>query len=440
LISTDNVGEDFKVRLKRVECNFNLRNIEQQEADLEILNQIALGLNNRHMLAQVYNRRAYLAATLSDHKRVVDFGLQAKREANVAGDDDILLDVNLVVANALVHLGNIEEAMMFAQEGLDLARNMGDGNAQARSLTAMGLVALEARGPAAAYQYQSEALALVDRKSGGILVAKILVNLAGAVGLAEGDYQAANDYFEQAMKIYSEYGDLSNKGHVMANLGWVAGILGDFPKAMDYYEQALVISRQLSSQIDTMFTYVNLSSTASARGLSSNAIEWAQAALEISLKLEDAIGEAWAHYAMGVAELSQSNFREGIPAFMKSLEIRLRLNAGALIHETRAGLVNAYLEAGDVDAAKEQAELILQYMEINPAFEGAEEPLRVHLALFNYLNERKDSRIQQVLRNAKTLLDTQVSNLRLEQARARFVENVPWRRGISEAIQQNDFE
>jgi len=270
-----------------------------------------------------------------------------------------------------------------------------------------------------------------------ILEATVLENIANAVGLSQGDFHAAHDYFEQAMLIYGEYGNLSGKGHVMVNLGWVASIVGDYAAAMNYYEQALVISRQLDSRMETMFTYINLSSAASAQNLMGDALKWAQTAHKLSLKIGDKIGEAWAFYCQGLAELLGRQFEKAIASFTKSVEIRTVLNALSLIAESRAGLVNAYWGLGDQVSAQKEAEKIIQHMEKDKSFEGAEEPLRIYLAVYNHLSKQKDPRAGVVLQNAKQLLNAQVSKLKSDQARRMFVENVPWRRAINELSVQD---
>ncbi len=362
--------------------------------------------------------------------------LKRKSLQSRIGDDNVLATINFIIPNSLAHLGKLDDAMKYAQDGLDFARRKNDRIAEARSLTALGLVALEVEGPSAAYEYQKEALAIAKNEKDRLLEAAILENIANAVGLSQGDYHAAQDYFEQAMRIYSEYGNLTGKGHVIANLGWVAGILGDYSAAMNYYEQALTISRQLGSRMETMITYVNLSSTASAQGLVNDALKWAQTALDLSTRIGDTISEAWAYYCLGLAELIGQQFDKAVISYKKSIEIRTALNAFPLIIESRAGLVDAYWGLGDQVSAEKEAEQIIQYMEKDKSFEGAEEPLRIYLALYNHLVKQKDPRATVVLQNAKQLLDAQVSKLRSDEARRMFVQNVPWRRAIHEIVAQ----
>ncbi len=435
-VPVEDLPRKFNLLLKRVECNFQAGNPFAQVDDLALLENMAAELNEPLFFAQVFNRQAYLAARQGDYKRVVEYALKAKAIAEQIGEDDILFAINLVIPNALAHLGRLEDAMKYAHAGLEFSHMKKDITAEARSLSVLGLVALEVEGPSAAFNYQSEALRLSRLGKSRTLEASILDNLANAVGLAQGDFHTAREYFQQAMLIFSEYGDYSSKGHVMANLGWVAGILGDYPAALAYYEQALVISRQMGSRMEEMFTYVNLSSSASAQGHADDALRWAKTALDVSVKIGDKIGEAWSFYCIGLANNVTSQFEEAVNSFTKSIEIRELSNAIPLVIESRAGLVNALWGLGDQVSAQREAELILTFMEKDKSFEGAEEPLRIYLALFEHLNKKKDPRAQVVLQNANNLLSIQVAKLRSNEARLMFVDNVPWRRAIAEAAKK----
>jgi hypothetical protein len=61
--------------------------------------------------------------------------------------------------------------------------------------------------------------------------------------------------------------------------------------------------------------------------------------------------------------------------------------------------------------------------------------LRVFYACYRLLEKKQDPRSLQVLQQASTILDAQVSNFADDEARKRYVENIPWRRAIRDAAQ-----
>jgi tetratricopeptide (TPR) repeat protein len=255
--------------------------------------------------------------------------------------------------------------------------------------------------------------------------------------LAQGDFFTARSYFEQAYTISHELGNLNGKGITLSNLGWLTSILGDYPAAINYYEQALTILREIGNRSQEMYTRINLSATAGGQGNAQESLKWAQDALELSTKLGDQTGDAWAYFYLGYAYLLQKEFKEAARSFWRSIEIRSEMNNLVLVTEARAGLINVYLEMGDQVSAEIEAEQVLGHMEQNTLFEGAEEPLRIFLALYRVLEKKNDPRASVVLQNAFQLLNTQVSKLRSEDARRMYVENVPWRRAVQQIAKAN---
>jgi tetratricopeptide (TPR) repeat protein len=336
-----------------------------------------------------------------------------------------------------LHTGRTEEALQYSRTALTFARQVKDLHGESSALTALGLAALEREGPTTARNYQEQALVIAREVKDRYLEAKILNNLANTVGLSQGDFPAAQDYFLQSLSIFQEHGDLSGKGLIMVNLGWLAGILGNYPAAMDYYEQALLISRKVGNRMEEMYTYINLSMTEIAQGRADEAFAWIEKAFEFSAAIGDQTAAGWAYFCLGHAHLIKNNYGMAVTAFLKSVEIRTQIDASILAMEARSGLCDAYLGSGDLASAQSEAVQLVRYIEENKTLEGMEEPLRVFLSVINILDKAKDPRALVVLQYASQLLEAQVSKLRSEESRRVFVENVPWRSAIWELAKAN---
>ena len=217
-------------------------------------------------------------------------------------------------------------------------------------------------------------------------------NLANTVGLSLGDFPAAQDYFLQALSIFQEHGDLSGKGLILVNLGWLAGMLGDYAVAVDYYEQSLLISRKIGNRMEEMYTYVNLSATEIAQSRADEAFAWIEKAFEFSNTLGERAAAGWAYFCSGHAHLIKENFDAAEQAFSKSIEIRTQINAPILAMEARSGLCEAFLRSGDLLSAQSEADQLARYIEENKTLEGMEEPLRVFLSVLNVFDKTKDPR------------------------------------------------
>jgi predicted ATPase/class 3 adenylate cyclase len=436
LLPTDDPRAKFERLIKRVECTYNLGDSASQLADLDRLEELARRLADNGLLARALVRRAYRSSTVGDYPDTILYASQAKDLAHTAGDNATLLSVYIVLPDALSHAGKPAEARQSARDGIELARKLGNRNKESSGLSALGLVTLELEGPAAAEEYQKQALAIARDVKDRFLEGKILNNIAlSEVSL--GDYHTAREYFQQALTIFQEQGNQAGKGLALANLGWLSSILGDYPRAKKYYEQALTIAREQGSRIAELYTYVNLSASAGGQGKGPDALMWAEKALEFSVRTQDRVAEGWAHFNMAYANLLLNKYEQAVDAFHKSIEIRVEADAPALIIESKAGLVNAYTELGNHALAGKEIEHIIQFMEKDPSFEGVEEPLRVYLSIFTYLEKTKDPRANLVLQNAKQLMDAQVSKLRYQEARQMFVENVPWRCALQKLMDEN---
>lgn len=437
VLPAESLRTEFELRIKRVECAYNLGDSASQLQDFGRLEAIAQTLGDNGLLARAFIRRAFRSSTIGDYPDTIQYASQARDFAQTVGDTATLLSVYIVLPDALSHAGKPEEARRSALDGIELARQTGNRNKEASGLSALGLVTLELDGHAVAQKYQEQALDLAREVKDRYLEAKALNNLALSL-VAQGDYPLAREYFQQALGIFHEQGNQTGKGLAYANLGWLSSILGDYAAAMDHYEHALTLAREQGSRIAELYTYVNLSASAGGQGNSNDALTWAQKALEFSIQVKDRTAEGWAYFYLAHAELLADKHLQAIDAFRKSIEIRLEAKADALIIESRAGLADAHMALTDQVSAEKEAQHILEYMQSDPSFEGAEEPLRIYLSVFKVIEKTKDPRTSLVLQNANQLLGAQVSKLRSQEARQMFVENVPWRRTLQTLLNENN--
>jgi len=437
LTASDDLHIKFDLMLLRVECYYNSSESIAQAKDLDILEKLANDLKDDELLGRAYMRRSYYFSTLGDFQSVITYASKAKELAEAVHDRKTLLATYLVLPHSFLRVSKTTEALHYAKEGLNYAREVKNRRGEGSALSILGLVSLEVENPSIAREHQEQALVIALELRDQYLEAQVLNNLANAVGLSQGDYPAARDYFEKAYSTFHELGSANGKGITLTNLGWLAGILGDYSAAIHYHEQALIILRELGLRSQEMYACINLSAAMGAQENASDSLKWAQKALDLSTKIGDRTGDGWSYFYLGYAHLLNKNPDEAKQAFLKSIELRQTVNAAVLVVEARAGLIHAYLEIGDQVSAQSEAEHVIHYMNVDESFAGAEEPLRIYLALFQALEKIKDPRISVVLQNAIQLLNTQVSKLRSEEARLLYVENVPWRRAIQGAAKVN---
>ncbi len=416
--------------LMRVECFYNLNNNEEQDRDLSALEELARQLGDEGLLARANMRRAYYFSALGEFQQLLDYALLAKSFAESAHDDETIIAIYILIPTAFLRLGRLSEAMQYAKDGVIFARHIGHRQGEGKTLTVLGLVALDKEGAAAAARYHEQALLIGREIKDRYLDAMALSNLASAMISSQGDYAVALGYFEQSYSIACELGNSKGQGITLSNMGWLNGILGNYPSAVDYFKQSLVILRRIGERSMQVNVYINLSAAAGGLGDVSAALKSAGDALALSSELGDQTAIAWSHFALGYAHLSNHEFAEAIQSFLHCIEIRSAISTPVLLAEARAGLIDVYLKMGDQSSAQTETERVLEYMEADKTFQGAEEPLRIFLALYRALKIKNDLRAAIVLQNAIQLLNAQVSKLGSEDARHMYTENVPWRREI----------
>jgi predicted ATPase len=436
-VPADDLRTKFDLLLLRVEGYYNLSNQEEQLKDLIVLEDLATQLNDEKLLFRVYMRRGYHFSVLAEFQKVLDYVLPAKVLAEAARDNETTLAAYILIPTAFLRLGRVPEALQYAKDGLAFARNIGHRRGEGNALTQLGLASLEMEGAAIAAHHHEQALIIAQELKDRYLEAMALSNLAYAMGVAQSDYFTALGYFEQAYSIACELGNGKGQAVTLSNLGWLTGILGDYPAAVDYFKRALVVLRRIGGHSLEVNILVNLSAIAGGQGNALDAHKWAEEALGLSMELGDRTGSAWAYFYLGHAHLLNGQFNEAAQSFLRSIEIRSEISTPVLVVESRAGLVDVYMGMGDQILAQNETELVLEYMNNNGMFEGAEEPFRIFRAVYRALKQTKDPRASMVLQNAIQLLNTQVSKLSSEEARHKYVNHVPWRREIYQTAKEN---
>ena len=433
-LTEDDLETRFDLLIKRVECLYNIGDSVSQISDLKESEKLARELMDDSLLARALMRQAHRCSVIGDYQNAIQYTSQAKELAQATHAEKVLMDAYIVLPDSLSHTGKITEASLQAEEGLAYARKSKNRWGEAHMLMALGLALLELKGPNAAQKHQEQALILAREVKDRYLEGKALNNLANAVGLAQGDYHAAYEYFFQALSVFQEQGNRVGIGLALANLGWASTILGDYSAAMTYYERSLVFNREQGNIMNEMYTNINLSAATIGQGNAESALDWANKALNFATKARDRIAQGWAYFYLGHAQLIAGHLEEAVKAFSTSIELRRGSGVFILLTEASAGLLQAYTVLGNQKAAQREAEKIYAHMEKEPTLEGAEEPLRIYFALYNFFKQTKDLRTQEVLQKANQLMNEQISKLRSDEAQRIFVENVPWRQALKDAL------
>lgn len=429
----DDLETQFDILLARVEL-FNRRAERvSQFNDLDALDKLARRLNDRDRQAKMLMLRALYFYMLGNYLDAIDDAEHAEALSAFIAETDLAFLAQTTWFVALLRLGRLAEAMQRAQHTLQRVLRVGNRKEEARVLNAMGLIALEQKEPAVAEGLLVKALNIAREIEDRSMETKALGNLAMYEIAVKGNYVVARQYHEQAHGIAREIGDRNQEGVALSNLGFVAGLQGDFLAAHRYHEQALSLARETGNRYHETYTLINLSSVTGMQNNGSLALRYAQQAAEIARNDGERSGEAWAMHYMGHAYLLLNQLAEARRAYQASVAIRDELGQGALAMEPLAGLLEAALQMGEMQAAAHEAEKILAHLANSGTLEGTDEPLRVYYACYRFLEQRQDPRSPQFLQASIQMLEAQLSKFNDEQARIIYLESAPWRLALQQA-------
>lgn len=436
LSSLEDIQERIELLLARAALYRATGDRAGQEQDLATLELLAEKQRNNRNRAIIALRQASFAFDLGEFHEAQQLAESAIDLAESVRALDVIAHVYRILPLVLARQGLLQLAIQTAQTGIDLTEQVGDLPGKGQLFNDLGLIVLEQKEPAQARDYFEKSISIARESGNRRLEAQVLNNMGNISGMFENDYVTARKYFEKTLEIVREIGNRIGECYALGNLAWVTSILGNFEQARGYYEESLRVSRETGNQYQEAYSLVNLSAMMISMGKHSEAAAYAEQALLGARKLEDRSAEAWALTYLGFSHLGLSNYSEAKDKHQKALGIRRSLDQHSLVMESLAALAHVELEKNDSVSALEYIEEILSHLGSSGNLDGAEEPLRIYLTVYDTLAANLDPRADQILKEANTVLQKQVARIQGKTNREMFVNNVPWRRKIHEIWQQ----
>jgi tetratricopeptide (TPR) repeat protein len=435
LTPQQDLGRQFELVEKRATIYGLMAKRFEQFNDIRMLDKISCTLGDEHKLIACLRLRINYFINGSEYQDALNDVTQLVNLVKTFDDNKLLLAAYASWFAILMRQGKYVDAMNLGRKNLELARQSGNPSEQCRLLISMGQGALEMGDQASAQAYLEEAIAIAQKINDRSFEASALNNLANLVGFVQGDYALAKQYFEQVLQITRELGDRSRQAVAVANLGWAASMLGDFTAARAYYAQSLSSGRESGYRYNEAYTLLNLGAVLGIQGETDAALQSISQGLRMFQESGERNGEAWALFYCGHVALIRKDFAWASDLFHQSIAIRTELGLANLVMEATAGLVQVRLDRGENVKAMQEAETILAHLASGDTLDGSEEPLRIYLSCYQALEQNGDSRASEILRLAANQLENQMACIGDEDARRRYVDNVPWRRAVWDACQ-----
>ena len=132
------------------------------------------------------------------------------------------------------------------------------------------------------------------------------------IDLREGDYEAANEKFEKALKIVQQIGDRIGEASIRHALASIDLNKGDYDSAHEKFETVLKMMQQNDDQEGEAATLYALASIDLRKGDYDSAWEKFEAAMKIMQQIGDRVGEARIFHQLGFLAWKQGRSQEGL--------------------------------------------------------------------------------------------------------------------------------
>ena len=239
-------------------------------------------------------------------------------------------------------LANYEKAAQYMQQGIDLARQLGDKKKEVYALTVFGQLKVELGNLAEAHETFEAGLALAREINDQRRVAGILNNHANTY-YYEGNYEAAQKLLEEGLSAFREIGDKRGEALARNNLGNIYYMKNDFNTAKDYYQDALKLGRESDDRYVRAITLSGLGITLFRQGKLSEANSYYQESLALNREMGDKVGLSLLRCYLGLLALAQGQLDAARRSFLEGLTIAHESNIKPYVIYNLIGMANVLM-------------------------------------------------------------------------------------------------
>lgn len=216
----------------------------------------------------------------------------------------------------------------FAEECLEICRELGNQQGMASALIKLGNAATEAGDYGTASQYLGEALMIWREQDDRHGIARALIS-SGWVSIRSGDYALANALLEEALALSRELGDTRSMGFELSGLGEVALRQGDHARATHLLEESLELRRQLGNKWGIAVSLGTLGLAALRERAWERAVSLLGESLEVRREIGDKGGCAWCLERLAEIAVERGNPERAVR--LLSAAAVLRISIGSIV-------------------------------------------------------------------------------------------------------------
>ncbi len=251
---------------------------------------------------------------------------------------DFLFVLHKEVGYFYYSTGDIQNAMIFYNEAMNIAKQMSDQEKICGMLNSIGVVYNSVSNFERAKEYFKEALNLSEETENKKCKVSALNNIA-IIHKTKGENKKALDFYENSLKIVREIGDGKTEITILNNIGEIKNIIGEHDKALEKHQEALCISRKIPDPLGEARSLHHIGRTYDIWRKYDLALMFYNKALDFKKKHEITVEISNTLNNLGNIHINLRNFDEARKCHEEALELRKK-------SDNEAGVAQSYSNLG----------------------------------------------------------------------------------------------
>ena len=231
-------------------------------------------------------------------------------------EDRTLDSIGMIYLSA----GQYDQALKNLQRSLAITQETDNREGESRTLSDIGLVYYSKGQYEQALDYSQQSLTIAQEIDDRALEAECLFFI-GLIKEALSDNAGALEAYQASLPIFHEIGQRAREAQTLNSIGVLYDNSGEYEQALHYYQQALAISQEIGDRSDELVTLINIGAVYPNLGQSEQALNYYQQALAISQEIGDRVGESKALTNVGKVYRDLGQYDQALDYYQRALPI-----------------------------------------------------------------------------------------------------------------------
>jgi DNA-binding SARP family transcriptional activator/predicted ATPase len=390
--------------------------------------QLAHKVGNAGIEARARLAWAHILSTQHKHDPALAQFEQAVALAKIAQDQILEADGWIGIGSQILWQVDVKPAQEPLLRALDLCQTLQYNPGQVEILILLGEFAMRHEAFALSIEYEAQALQL-SRLFGDVAAeAQVLGGLG--VGLtAQGDLVGSQIHHQEALAIFRRLNMPEKEQWILGQLGYTSIRLGDYATAEKQLSAALAIATQLKDTFWQTWINLRLGELWHERGEADKALPLIKEVHQAAVQLQNPRFLAAVVYHWGNVLLGQADWAQAGQKFQQAYDLWQGQDQTQNTMLALAGLAYAAYQQEKPACAAAHAEQLWQALQASPAW-AERADLNLYWMIGMVWQGLGDNRADDVWKEARALLQQRSEKIEDEEARHRYLQDVPVHRAI----------